>query len=67
MKIDTDKIEKAESITEHVQGGGTRGQPYETIASWAGVDQLDKLDSQHALVIRHGDGLLLNLESLPLP
>ena len=67
MKITTDKIENAESITDHVQGGGTKGQPYETIASWTGVDQLDKLDQQHALVLRRGDGNSLNLESLPLP
>jgi hypothetical protein len=67
MKITTDKIENAESITQHVEGGGTKGQPYETIASWTGIDQLDKLDQQHALVLRRGDGNSLNLESLPLP
>jgi hypothetical protein len=67
MKISTDKIENASSITDHVSGGGTKGQPYETIDSWTGIDQLDKLDSQHALVVRRGDGNSLNLESLPLP
>src|SRR5262249_14887767 len=66
MKISTDKIEQAEKIESPVPGGGTRGQTYETIASWKGVDQLDKLDSEHALVVRH-EGNVLNLESLPLP
>ena len=67
MKISTDKIDQAEKIESPVPGGGTRGQTYETIASWKGVDQLDKLDAQHALVVRHGEGDSLNLESLALP
>ena len=41
--------------------------PYETIESWAGVDQLDKLDDQFALVVRRTEGGALNLESLALP
>ena len=67
MKISTDKIESAEKIESPVGGGGTKGQTYETIASWTGVDQLDKLDPQHALVVRRGEGNSLNLESLALP
>lgn len=65
MKISTDNIEKAESITDKVDG--KKGQSYETIAAWTGVDQLDKLDPQHALVVRRGEGNSLNLESLALP
>jgi len=65
MKISTDNIEKAESITKRVEDKG--GQSYETIASWTGVDQLDKLDAGHALVVRKGDGDSLNLESMALP
>ena len=67
MKISTDQIEKAEGIVEPVSGGGKKGQPYETIESWTGVEQLDRLDSQHALVMRRAEGGSLNLESLPLP
>ena len=68
MKISTDKIENADKIESPVSGGGTKGQSYETISSWTGVDQLDKLDQQHALVLRHGgEGNSLNLESLALP
>jgi hypothetical protein len=67
MKISTDQIEKADGIVQPVQGGGKKGQPYETIESWTGVDQLDRFDAKHALVMRRGDGGALNLESLPLP
>jgi len=67
MKISTDQIENAEGIVEPVTGGGKKGQSYETIESWTNVDQLDRFDAKHALVMRRGDGGSLNLESLPLP
>jgi len=68
MKISTDNIEKAENITDPVGGGGVKGQPYETIQDWTGVDQLDKFDAQHALVLRRGGSdNSLNLETVPLP
>ena len=67
MKISTDNIEKADSIESRVEGGGTEGLPYETIEAWQGVNQLDRLDAQHALVVRTSDGDALNLETLPLP
>ena len=67
MKISTDSIEKAESISAPVPDGAKKGQPYETIESWKGVDQLDLLDAQHAVVVRRTDGGSLNLESLALP
>jgi len=65
MKISTDNIENAPSITDKVED--KKGQTYETIASWTGVDQLEKLDPTHALVVRRGEGNALNLESLALP
>ena len=64
MKINTDQIEKVEGIHEPVKD--KKGLPYETIESWTGVDQLDRLDSQHAIVLRH-EGGSLNLEALNLP
>jgi hypothetical protein len=67
MKISTDNIEKAESITSPVSGGGVKGQPYETIESWKGIEQLDRLDKDHAVVVRRTDAGALNLEALPLP
>jgi hypothetical protein len=66
MKISTDNIENAESIVTHVRDGGIKGQNYETISSWTGVDQLDKLDAQSAIVLRR-EGDSLNLESRALP
>jgi hypothetical protein len=65
MKISTDQIEKSESIHEQVRD--TKGLPYETIESWKGVEQLDRLDNQHAIVLRKADGGAQNLESLDLP
>jgi len=67
MKINTDNIEKAENISDPVRDGGKKGLNYETIESWKGIDQLDRLDAQHAVVLRRGDAGSLNLESLPLP
>jgi hypothetical protein len=67
MKISTDQIEKMESIEAPVKDGGKKGLPYETIESWTGIDQLDRLDNQHAVVLRRGEGGALNLESLTLP
>lgn len=65
MKISTDHIEMAEGITAPVSD--KKGQPYQTIEGWTGVEQLDRLDLTHAVVLRRGEGNSLNLESLPLP
>lgn len=65
MKISTDNIEKADSIETKVND--KQGQPYETIASWKGVEQLDKFDAQHALVLHRGENDSLNLETMSLP
>lgn len=66
MKISTDQIEKSEGITTPVKEE-RRGLPYETIATWQGIEQLDSLDANHALVVRRSEGGSLNLESLDLP
>ncbi|MGH9755275.1 MAG: hypothetical protein ACREA2_21060, partial [Blastocatellia bacterium] len=60
-----EQIDKAESITERV--ADKKGLPYETIASWTGVDQLDRFDANHVVVLRRAEDGSLNLESLPLP
>jgi hypothetical protein len=65
MKINTDNLDKADKIESHVED--KKGQTYETIDSWKGIDQLDRFDAGHALVVRRGEGGALNLESLPLP
>jgi hypothetical protein len=65
MKIKTDQIENAESIAEPVKE--KKGLPYETIEGWTGIDQLDRLDPQHALVLRRTESGSLDLESRDLP
>jgi hypothetical protein len=67
MKINTDQIEKSESIETPVKDGNKKGVAYETIESWTGIDQLDRLDNQHAIVLRRGEGGAQILEALDLP
>jgi hypothetical protein len=65
MKISTDKIETADSITTPV--ADKQGLPYETIAGLTGVEQLDSLDPKTVVVLRRAESGSLILESLPLP
>ena len=65
MKINADEIAGADSITERV--ADKKGVTYQTISDWKGIEQLDKFDQKHALVLRKGDGGAVSLESLPLP
>lgn len=67
MKISTEEIETNPGITEHIEGGGTAGQPYESIADWQGVVQLDRLHDTHAVIIVQTDGGRLDLRTVPLP
>lgn len=67
MKIDASQIESSDSISTPVKDGGTKGVGYETIESWKGIEQLDRLDASHAAVLRKADAGAINLESLPLP
>jgi hypothetical protein len=66
MKITTEGIDKANPITTHVKGGDKAGLTYDTIAELKGVEHLDKLDKDNALVlIRGAEGL--SLDTVPLP
>ena len=65
MKITTENIAGAESILAPVPD--KKGMTYETIEAWTGVDQLDRFDSKHAIVVRRTEGGAMNLETLPLP
>ena len=68
MKINADELEKAEKIEEPVRGdNGTKGLAYETVQGWTGIEQLDKLDAKHAVVLRKGEGDSVGLETMPLP
>jgi hypothetical protein len=65
MKITTENIDKIEGITKPV--AQKAGLPYETISGLKGVEQLDLLDKDNALLlVRTGSGSL-NLESIALP
>jgi hypothetical protein len=67
MKVSTEGIEKIEPITEHIAGGKTAGLKYETIKNIKGVQQLDRLDKENALVLLRTEDGALNLETVPLP
>lgn len=63
MKLKAAGLDKYESITAQTD---IRGVPYETIASLKGVQQLDKLDEGHALIVVD-DGGSLDLRTVALP
>jgi hypothetical protein len=65
MKMSTKGIEGQGPITAPVEG--TKGLPYETIADWKGVEQLDKLDDGNALVLTRSEAGALDLKTVPLP
>ncbi|MSU21730.1 MAG: hypothetical protein EXS30_10085 [Pedosphaera sp.] len=67
MKITTENIDKSDPIVAPVPDGNKKGLTYETIAEWKGVEQLDQLDKDHALVIRSKGNGALDLEALVLP
>lgn len=64
MKITTDNIDKINGITARV--ADKAGLTYETLTGLKGVEQLDRLDNNHALVlVRTPTGL--NLDTIALP
>lgn len=64
MKIKVEGIEDQEAIEKRIDG--TAGLPYETIKTLEGVEQLDKLDGGHAVIlVKKGD--TRNLETISLP
>ncbi len=67
MKIETHGIEESKAIEEPVSGGGIEGLPYETLGDWQGIEQLDRLDDSHAVVVRRSDSGSLDLAVMALP
>ena len=63
IKVAAEQINAAAPITEKV--ADTQGLKFEKIA-WDGINQLDRLDARHAVVVRSA-GDTLNLETLALP
>ena len=67
MKIKLSEIEKQVSITNKVARGETEGLPYETIKSWTGVMQLDRVNHKSAmLLVKDKDGNH-HLQTVDLP
>ena len=65
MKITTAEIGSLEGITDRIDG--TAGAKYDTIADMAGIEQLDKLDDDNAVVLVRTEGGPLNLKTVALP
>jgi hypothetical protein len=63
MKLPTAKLESYPSITAQTE---KQGVPYETIATLKGVQQLDKLDDKHAVMLLDDAGSL-DLRAVELP
>ena len=67
MKVSTDNLAENPGLTEPVRGGGTAGQPYETIGSLEGVVQLDKASDTTAIVMIQNSDESLALKTIDLP
>lgn len=66
MKIPADGVADAEGIVEPVREE-VKGIGYETIATLQGVEELDKLDETHALILRRVQDGSLHLVTIDLP
>jgi hypothetical protein len=66
MKIPTKDFASAAPITTPVESE-TGGISYEKITSMQGIEQLDKLDEQNAVVIARTAAGGANLQVVPLP
>ena len=67
MKIPTETFGTQPAVTADVGDGGKAGVSYETVAHMTGVEQLDLLDAQHAIVIARNDAGVASLEAVMLP
>ena len=65
MKISTDGVAEAASISNPITD--TAGLPYHKIETLKGVEQLDALDKDNAIVLVRQPSGALNLETVPLP
>jgi hypothetical protein len=66
MKVATDGFATAPGITARV-ATETGGVGFEPVASLKGVEQLDLLDAQRAIVLARAEGGALSLQAVPLP
>ncbi len=66
MKVPTDGFSGAQGITAPVKTE-TGGVGFEPVTALKGVEQLDLLDGQRALILTRGDGGTLSLQAIALP
>src|SRR5262249_53305541 len=66
MKVALSGIDKIEGITTPIRGGKTAGLKYETIKSVTGVQKLDALGKDNAVLLVRAKGNL-NLQTIALP
>jgi hypothetical protein len=64
MKLPTDKLGTAAPITAQTD---VTGIPYETLAQFKGVEQLDRFDAGRALMLVRSDAGSLDLKTVALP
>jgi hypothetical protein len=67
MKIPTAGFGAAAPLTEAVPDGETAGVIHEKVPSMTGVEQLDRLDDERALLLARSPQGALNLEAVALP
>jgi hypothetical protein len=65
MKLPTENLNSFAAITERVPD--KQGVPYETIAQFKGVQQLDGYDEGHALMLVQSDSGSLDLRTVDFP
>ena len=65
MKVETINFEDLPGITERVSG--TKGASFDTVTDWEGIEQLDLLDPDHALVLQKSESGDRSLISMALP
>ncbi len=65
MKVDLAEVDKTSGIVDPIKT--TAGLQYETIKELKGVNQLDRLDKEHALLLVRSDGGSLDLKAVNLP
>lgn len=66
MKITTEGMDSNEGLTERVSGGGTAGQPYETIEGMENVRHMDRLNETQAVALIEGNNAW-SLTAIDLP
>jgi hypothetical protein len=65
MKVATSGIDRNDGIAEKVDG--TAGQSYDTIEDLSGVEQLDRLNDGHAVVLTRAEDGAMSLKTIALP